>query len=53
MLPNAESGLRDALFLRRHALANWDVDELEAKRDEIVGKNLLKVCVEIGIGLGS
>ena len=31
----------------RFVLANWDVDELEAKRDEIVEKNLLKFALRL------
>lgn len=33
--------------------ANWDVDELEARKDEVIEKNLLKMDLrgEFGSGL--
>ena len=38
----------EADFLRgRYACATWDVDELVAKKQEILDKDLLKVRVEM------
>jgi len=37
----------------RYMSANWDVDELEARKDEVIEKNLLKMDLrgEFGSGL--
>lgn len=42
-----------AEFLRgRWIDANWRVDELEARREEIVSQNLLKTAFNAGLGIG-
>jgi hypothetical protein len=35
----------------RYMSANWDVDELEAKKDEINQKNLLRIGLEGSFGV--
>jgi hypothetical protein len=38
-------------FLRgRYITANWDIDELEAHKNEIIEKNMLRVNIFTGYG---